>query len=563
MTRAGKERHVNAPAPKPRETAQPSGSSNPQTEAQHDDESDSNHSSLSPVVLSSEEIIRERAELLQGLVDLHIDDQITPEQFTQRLRDNNFTLEESRDALEQAVSRRSRGEGKGKNVDRGESSGTGQPSGSGLDRNRNEDSQTRDTLQAASEADWAIFAAKARASAFRPPEISSTMAPRDFSFGHGVSPSTWLDIMSKAQAGTQPTPGSVPLNVLENILRQSVQPSASTVWTGPSHPVPPVQAPGSATSSATAQTYQPNPPNPLPQAVVAGGGIPSVPFSAMLQTLFSGNVLGAVDPHIQETTRIMRAYSSSDKIDQYIDLLQLAKLEEPLVRSTWKKILQDQYVDFEKLYAFLENLSMDFDDDGREFTAGYVIVKKDHITSKKRFTTESEWLRLFNAWREAHLLVYPHRIIELEVYRRFIVDIFREFPFDPAVAIGTDHQTRHKYHRSRFRMDDKNELQRPFMSQVSLRLGSGPSSAVTSGRRPARANIASSSRTNIPCENWNLAICAADNCRRRHGVCSECGGAHRAKDSSDCHNKLLAKRESRARARSAPGPSSSSRTQTN
>lgn len=84
----------------------------------------------------------------------------------------------------------------------------------------------------------------------------------------------------------------------------------------------------------------------------------------MLQTLFSGNVLGAVDPHIQETTRIMRTYSSSDKIDQYIDLLQLAKLEEPLVRSTWKKILQDQYVDFEKLYASLENPSMDFDDDG-------------------------------------------------------------------------------------------------------------------------------------------------------------------------------------------------------
>lgn len=86
----------------------------------------------------------------------------------------------------------------------------------------------------------------------------------------------------------------------------------------------------------------------------------------------------------------MRAYSSSDKIDQYIDLLQLAKLEEPLVRSIWKKILQDQLVDFEKLYASLENPSMDFDDDGREFTAGYVIVKKDHITSKKRFTTESE-----------------------------------------------------------------------------------------------------------------------------------------------------------------------------
>ena len=66
----------------------------------------------------------------------------------------------------------------------------------------------------------------------------------------------------------------------------------------------------------------------------------------------------------------------------------------------WKKIIQDDYVNFEKLYATPGNSNIEFEDDGRDFGGGYVFVRKDYIVSKKRISTESEWCRVFDAWRE-------------------------------------------------------------------------------------------------------------------------------------------------------------------
>ena len=50
----------------------------------------------------------------------------------------------------------------------------------------------------------------------------------------------------------------------------------------------------------------------------------------------------------------------------------------------WKKIIQDDFVNFEKLYAILGNSNIEFEDDGRDFGRGYVLVRKDYIVSTKR-----------------------------------------------------------------------------------------------------------------------------------------------------------------------------------
>ncbi|KAI0692781.1 hypothetical protein BC835DRAFT_1416340 [Cytidiella melzeri] len=300
------------------------------------------------------ELTRGRAEVLQTLIDLYVDEALTLEDLVGQMRNNGFNTFEVTDAMEQAVQRKTQREGKGKKVERNKADDQPRASGSG---NPEQDPTGLDAFRtmfaAANDADWAIFTAKARAGMFRPPGITVSGPGNQASTGPGVP------------AGL-----------------------------------------------------------PAPTA-----GFPPSTFPALSPTFLhslaaASTTAAAVNPHIQETMRVLQACSATDKIDLYVDSLQLVSLDEPLVKSVWKKILQDQYVEFEKLYATLDNPEIDFDDSSREFAAGYVIVKKDHLTSTKRFSSESEWSRLFHAWREGVVLVFPHRIVELEDYRRLIVEIF-------------------------------------------------------------------------------------------------------------------------------------------
>src|SRR5271163_1046520 len=47
----------------------------------------------------------------------------------------------------------------------------------------------------------------------------------------------------------------------------------------------------------------------------------------------------------------------------------------------------------------------------------------------------------------------------------------------------------------------------------------------------------------VPCQNWSLGICL-DPCpnNRKHGICSECRGRHKARDQPACFTSLEARR---------------------
>ncbi|KAJ7890318.1 hypothetical protein B0H13DRAFT_1887609 [Mycena leptocephala] len=59
------------------------------------------------------------------------------------------------------------------------------------------------------------------------------------------------------------------------------------------------------------------------------------------------------DPHLEQTWKFRRAFGSDKALDPIVDVMQLQALVDPLPRSIWRCIIQDQYVDFEKVFAAL------------------------------------------------------------------------------------------------------------------------------------------------------------------------------------------------------------------
>ncbi|KAJ3773564.1 hypothetical protein FB446DRAFT_641380 [Lentinula raphanica] len=260
------------------------------------------------------------------------------------------------------------------------------------------------------------------------------------------------------------------------------------------------------------------------------------------------------DQHIDETLRTKKVYLKEQSLDALVDLFQSQPLVEPLPRSIWKLILKDEFVSFEKLLAGIDP-SYDQQDEGKDFGAGYTLVKTDHLSAKKPVVSESDWNRAFDAWRNGVVQAYPHRKDELFNYGQGISNLFRNFAHDPSIPIRADHEVRERYHKSPFRLDDANRTQAAVMALVhrtSVGIRSKrPSDSSPSSRSSKRSGGAI-------CLNWNGARCD-DPCinGRRHGTCSICRGKHRAFDSPDCKSEYLSRRARNAADRESSAGSAS------
>jgi hypothetical protein len=247
------------------------------------------------------------------------------------------------------------------------------------------------------------------------------------------------------------------------------------------------------------------------------------------------------DDHLERTWKLKQTYATEKATDAIVDLMQRHPMPDPLPRSVWKDIVLDKYVDFEKLYAGMER-GYDHDDEPKDFAGGYSIVKKDHFRSKKPVQTESEWGRVARAWKQAVELLYPHRKSELTTYMEFVDELFRAAPQTPSIAICVDVDARDRYAKHPYRMDDRNQLHPSVLAQM-LR---APSLA-TLGKRsapPGPSSMLPNKKPYAICRNWNFGTCNADECpyQRTHGLCCECGEAHRAKEQEDCLAKLKKRR---------------------
>lgn len=286
-----------------------------------------------------------------------------------------------------------------------------------------------------------------------------------------------------------------------------------------------------------------------------GTHIPSSLTSVMPHLLEMENAVIS-DDIISKTWEIRRAFAKeSSSVEAVINLLQQQTLEEPLPRSLWKDIIFDRFIRLDKLHATLQP-GFDHRDEPKHLTADLSIVKKDVITARKAVTTHSEWSVCFRALRDATILVYPHRSIELTSYEKIINRAFRDFPNSPQVAIKLDEAAREKYSRLPFRMDDDSVIAVLAVSQMLRSSSVGSSNSAkrkeppfSSEPHPPRKKLAPVN--SVVCLNWNQNRCP-DPCEfsRRHGICCQCGDPHRADDFESCKAGLTARfLELRARQR--------------
>ncbi|KAF6744033.1 hypothetical protein DFP72DRAFT_930593 [Ephemerocybe angulata] len=270
------------------------------------------------------------------------------------------------------------------------------------------------------------------------------------------------------------------------------------------------------------------------------------------------------NPHIERTIRLRRLFASEKNSDNLVDVFQAQPLAEPLPRAIWKLIINDDYVDFKKLHAALDG-GHELYEDAKDFGGGYALVKKEQLGKAKEIRTETEWYRVFGAWRAGVVAAYPHRASELDGYRVIIERLFRALPHFPTAGINVDADARRNYAKGRFRMDERpahDETILVHMFDASRRAGgsSGGNGGSSSGGGASHVGSGANKRALGPgsvgplppskrptlgtiCRNWNLGLCG-EPCvgQRRHGLCIECGGGHKARDVEACGAALAARK---------------------
>ena len=224
-------------------------------------------------------------------------------------------------------------------------------------------------------------------------------------------------------------------------------------------------------------------------------------------------------------------------MDPIVDLMQSQSLPDPIPRSIWRKIIH-YFVDFERLYGSTDR-NYSHQDDQKEFADGY----EEQVSAKKPITSEAEWNRMFLTWEAAVVYLYPHRRQELQSYRITVVDLIRAIPQNVSAAIQFDVEARDWYARSPYHLDNRDMLHVPLLVQLFRGSSSNAKRDADTLSSSQAAQAKAAKQATVPCQNWSLGICNGPCAnRRKHGVCSECGGQHKAKDNEGCHIKLQEKR---------------------
>jgi hypothetical protein len=222
-------------------------------------------------------------------------------------------------------------------------------------------------------------------------------------------------------------------------------------------------------------------------------------------------------------------------------MLQQAILTEPLSRATWKDILADKFIPFDKLHAVLDP-SYDHHDEGKVVFGEFSLVKKDLLNARKPVVTESHWTRCFSAWAAGVALLYPHRSMELAAYGRTIASFFQDVAHSPQIVILLDIDIRTRYAKAPFSLDNTLIIQTMSVSRL-LKSTRPFSSSKRSADIGFDVPVAKRHSAGPICINWNHGRCESDPCPngRRHGVCSECGEKHRSRDKPSCFSAFWAR----------------------
>ena len=236
----------------------------------------------------------------------------------------------------------------------------------------------------------------------------------------------------------------------------------------------------------------------------------------------------ASDPHLEKTQDLLSVYCPQHSQDILVNKAQFTPVGDPLPRTIWWKILLNSFVNFEKLFASMDN-RYDHHDDPKDFRAGYALIKKDQAFSKRPLCTEADWMQVFMAWFAGVVFFFPHRDTELREYHTIVMDLFHAAPSNPLIAISFDVHVRDKYSKKPFHLDDQAQLNFPLLTQMLLPaspVASPTNKQVASSQPPA--SVGGPKRVDVPCCNWSLGSCKSEICPncRKHGICCICREGH-------------------------------------
>jgi len=221
----------------------------------------------------------------------------------------------------------------------------------------------------------------------------------------------------------------------------------------------------------------------------------SLPATVLALALHSAELSTSTisDPHIKETWKLWQAIGMDKTIDSLVNLMQVQLLADPIPHSIWCLVIQDHFVDFEKLFALMDK-GYDYNDEPHNFSGSYTLIK-EQASAKHPLRSESEWARVFRAWSSAVVLVYHHRSSELQEYQHMVTDLFHAVPHDLSIAIAFDIEAHDHYAKSPFCMDDQTQLNVPLL--VCIFQGSSPSSKKCGN--PVASSSSPSKCSSIPC----------------------------------------------------------------
>lgn len=296
--------------------------------------------------------------------------------------------------------------------------------------------------------------------------------------------------------------------------------------------------------------------SPLPGA----SGVPALPRDTLPASVLSAAphlaslTSGTGNVHLDKTWELRKAFQIEKALEAVLDVVMQQRVDEPMARSFWRDIVLDKYTDFSKLLASFEKGTDPYDEPAEFGSSGFVIFKKEHVHLKKPVNTEAEWIRTFSAWKGGVNIVYPHRKSELDAYQKIIMQLFRATPQNPHAAIRFDKDARERYSRGPFRLDDRSELDISLFSQL---LQPAPPVYRPNKRANSPGNVsggAKRGRKDENCLNWNSGYCETT-CpnNRKHGICCECAGNHRARDNTACDLALAERKKRNAGARTEDG----------
>jgi hypothetical protein len=109
-------------------------------------------------------------------------------------------------------------------------------------------------------------------------------------------------------------------------------------------------------------------------------GIPDSVLSAVPQLTSLSAAIG--DNHLQETFCLRCIFSSEKALDPTIDVMQQQQLDVTIPRSLWKDIIQDHFVNSEKLFASMD-VGYGHSEVPKDFHGRFILVKKDQLVAKR------------------------------------------------------------------------------------------------------------------------------------------------------------------------------------